>query len=223
MPTITYRSILLLLLGLNIWVADAQDPSSFEKEVEDLSIKYDSLWDKTRETIVFTGSSSIRLWSTLQDVFPRQQIINTGFGGSQTSDLLEFIDKLVLQYKPSKVFIYEGDNDLNDNKSPREVTRLTTKVVERIKNAGTASSVVLISTKPSIQRWHLKRKYKKLNRKLARLCQKDPFLDFANIWDPMLTNKKLRKDLFIEDGLHMNEAGYEIWFQVIKKYIKHSP
>lgn len=223
MQIINCRSILLFCLAFNLWMAGAQDPDGFEKDVEELSVKYDSLWDGSRETIVFTGSSSIRLWSTLQEVFPGQQIINTGFGGSQTSDLLDYLDKLVLRYQPTKVFIYEGDNDLHDKKSPREVLRLTEEVVERIKIAGTTSSVVLISTKPSIQRWHLKRKYKKLNRKLARLCQGDPFLEFADIWDPMLDKKKLRKDLFIDDGLHMNEAGYEIWSRVIKKYINQAP
>ncbi len=223
MPKITYSLILLFLIFINIWVANAQNPSRFEKDVLELSMKYDSIWDRSREAIVFTGSSSIRFWDTLQEVFPDHQIINTGFGGSQTSDLLAYLDELVLQYKPRKIFIYEGDNDLNDNKSPREVARHTAEVVERIRNSGTTSSVVLISAKPSIQRWHLKRKYKKLNRKLARLCLRDPFLEFANIWDPMLNKKKLRKDLFIEDGLHMNNAGYDIWFQVIKKYINQAP
>ncbi len=217
------KTIILLSLIFSLTVTGAQDPSTFEKDVWDLSMKYDSVWDKSRETIVFTGSSSIRLWNTLQDEFPRQQIINTGFGGSRTSDLLEYLDELVLQYNPKKVFIYEGDNDLNDKKSPRQVIRLTSAIVERIKKAGTASSVVLISAKPSIERWHLRRKYKRLNRKLAKLCFKDPFLDYANIWDPMLINKKLKKDLFTEDGLHMNEAGYEIWFQVIKKYVYQNP
>lgn len=217
------KIIILFSLIFSLTVADAQDPSTFEKDVWDLSKKYDSVWDKSRETIVFTGSSSIRLWNTLQDEFPQQQIINTGFGGSQTSDLLEYLDELVLQYNPKKVFVYEGDNDLYDKKSPRQVIRLTSAIIERIKKAGTASSVVLISAKPSIERWHLRRKYKRLNRKLAKLCLKDPFLDYANIWDPMLINKKLKKDLFIEDGLHMNEAGYEIWFQVIKKYVHQTP
>ena len=217
------KIIILFSLIFNISVASAQDPSTFDKDVWGLSMKYDSVWDRSRETIVFTGSSSIRLWNTLQELFPQQQIINTGFGGSQTSDLLLYLDELVLQYNPKKVFIYEGDNDLNDKKSPREVIRLTSEIVERIRNAGTASSVVLISAKPSIERWHLRRKYKRLNRRLAKLCRKDPFLDYADIWDPMLINKKLRKDLFIEDGLHMNEAGYEIWFKIIQKYIHQSP
>ncbi len=218
-----FRSIIILFLVFIMPTANAQDPSRFEKDVWELTMKYDSVWDRTRETIVFTGSSSIRFWDTLQEVFPDQQIINTGFGGSQATDLLEYLDELVLQYKPKKVFIYEGDNDINDKKSPRKVIRHTIELVERIKKDGSALTVVLISTKPSIARWHLRRKYKRLNRKILKLCQSDPFLVYANIWDPMMSNNKLRKDLFIEDGLHMNTAGYEIWFNVIKKYIDQYP
>ena len=220
MPTELLRQILILALLFITTVVNAQGPGNFEKEVGELTIKYDSVWDRTREAIVFTGSSSIRFWDTLQEEFPDHQIINTGFGGSQTSDLLEHLDELVLQYKPKKVFVYEGDNDINYKKSPREIIVDITELVQRIKQDGTVSTMVLISAKPSIARWHLRGKYKRLNKKMLALCQSDPFLDFANVWDPMMNKKKLRKDLFIEDDLHMNAAGYEIWFNVIKEFIE---
>ena len=76
----------------------------------------DSLWDSSRETIVFTGSSSIRFWEDLQERFPENQVLNAGFGGSQASDLLYHLNDLVLRYKPKKVFVYEGDNDIFSKK-----------------------------------------------------------------------------------------------------------
>ena len=183
-----------------------------------IQMKYDTLWDSNRETLVFTGSSSIRLWENLQDRFPSYQIINTGFGGSESTDLLAFLDELVLQYKPSTVFIYEGDNDIEAKKKPAEILKVTREIVSRIKQEETTNSVVIISAKPSVSRWHLRRKYRRLNRKLKKMCEKDPIMEYANIWDPMLENKKLKRDLFIEDGLHMNEKGYDIWYNVIKEF-----
>lgn len=208
--------IVVAFLSLNI---NAQDPHRFEKDVINIQKKYDSLVAGSKETLVFTGSSSIRLWENLQDKFPSYQIINTGFGGSESTDLLEFLDELVLQYRPSKVFIYEGDNDIEAKKKPSKILKVTREMVSRIKEIQTISSVVIISAKPSIKRWHLRGKYRRLNRKFEKFCNEDPFLEFANIWDPMLDNKKLKGDLFIEDGLHMNEKGYEIWYTVIKDYI----
>ena len=197
----------------------AQDPDRFEEEVMDIGKKYDTIWDQSRNTLVFTGSSSIRLWEDLEEKFPEYQVVNSGFGGSQTSDLLVFLDDLVLKYQPQQVFIYEGDNDLMDRKSPGKILKTTKEVVYRIKESGTVSSIVLISAKPSIERWHLKRKYRRLNRKLEKFCEKDPVLLFANVWDPMLNGKDLRRDLFIEDGLHMNANGYEIWYNVLSNYV----
>ena len=210
---------LLCLLSLTIFLnVRAQDPQRFEEDVMAIQMKYDTLWDSNRETLVFTGSSSIRLWENLQDRFPSYQIINTGFGGSESTDLLAFLDELVLQYKPSTVFIYEGDNDIEKKKKPAEILRVTGEIVSRIKQEESTNSIVIISAKPSVSRWHLRRKYRRLNRKFKKMCEKDPMLEFANIWDPMLENKKLKRDIFIEDGLHLNEKGYDIWYDVIKEF-----
>ena len=213
------RSLKLVLL-LSVIGLVAQDPQRFEEDVLDLQKKYDSTWNRAKPAILFTGSSSIRLWDSLEDSFSDYQIINTGFGGSQTSDLLAYIDELVLRYKPRQVFIYEGDNDIEGRKKPREIIKTTKKVVNIIKDTGSTSSIVLISAKPSIARWRLKGRYKRFNKKLKKLCEMDPLLEFANVWDPMLVGKKLNKKLFVEDGLHMNAEGYDIWYRVIKDFVK---
>jgi lysophospholipase L1-like esterase len=79
--------------------------------------------------------------------------------------------------------------------------------------------VVLISAKPSITRWALKRKYRRLNRKFKRLSRKEELLQFVDVWNPMLEKNKLNKDLFIDDGLHMNPKGYAIWYTAIKPFL----
>ncbi|MGB5387114.1 MAG: SGNH/GDSL hydrolase family protein [Eudoraea sp.] len=212
-----------LIVGLFISFvlpAIAQDPSDFQEEVLAIQKKYDTLWDNTKETIVFTGSSSIRTWQNLQELFPDYQIVNSGFGGSQTIDLLSYTNELILQYNPKKVFIYEGDNDLNDSKKPREIITVTKEIITKIKSTIPDIRIVIISAKPSLARWHLKGKYKRLNRKFKHLCKQEENLDYAYIWDIMLNGKKLRQDIFIEDGLHMNSKGYELWYQVIKNYVQ---
>lgn len=208
-----------LVLSLTIMPLSAQDPQRFAEEVEQISIKYDTLWDSNRETIVFTGSSSIRLWEGLEKSFPDHQIVNSGFGGSFTTDLLEYIEPLVLRFKPKMVFIYEGDNDVEGGVRPNKILRSTHEVISQIRQQGYAEAIVIISAKPSLERWHLRRKYRRLNRKYAKLCEKDSLLKFADIWNPMLNGKKLKKDLFIEDGLHMNNKGYTIWYEVLKNYV----
>ncbi len=197
----------------------SQDPSRFKTEVEFIKKKYDTLWDSTKETIVFTGSSSIRTWDNLDDLFPDHQIVNTGFGASQATDLLAYSNELINTFNPYKVFIYEGDNDLSANKRPKEILASIQDIIRTIREQNSNTQIILISAKPSIVRWSLKRKYKRLNRKFIRLSNKDNLLQFADVWTPMLEGRKLKENIFQDDGLHMNSNGYEIWYAVIKPFI----
>ncbi len=197
----------------------AQETNPFSKEVEDIQKKYDTIWDASKPTIVFTGSSSVRIWHDIQESFPEHQIVNSGFGGSQASDLLLFSKELILNYSPKKVFIYEGDNDISAGKDSKEILQDIAAIISKIRAQNPSTKVVLISAKPSIARWNLKRNYKRLNRKFKRLSKKDADLLYIDVWKPMLAGRKLKKDLFIEDGLHMNAKGYAIWYESIKPFV----
>ncbi|MEK6154832.1 GDSL-type esterase/lipase family protein [Flavobacteriaceae bacterium 3-367] len=213
------RYLIVMLLAVCM-MGRAQDSLPFEAEVAEIQKKYDTLWDASKETIVFTGSSSVRLWKDLATIFPEQQIVNSGFGGSQASDLLIHSEKLILRFNPKKVFIYEGDNDISSKKKPKRIIADIQQIIALVKEHNKATQIVLLSAKPSIARWHLRRKYRRLNRRIREICERDTNLAFANVWDIMLNGRKLRTDLFIADGLHMNAKGYALWQEVITKYIK---
>lgn len=212
---------IFLLLFYSCWCTPVlgQDPGRFDKEIRDLTARNDSLWNPYRPAVVFTGSSSIRLWDSLASDFPGCQTVNTGFGGSQASDLLYHLETLVLRYNPLRVAIYEGDNDLAEGKSPGRVLRDIRAIVAGIRSRYPGMPVVLIAAKPSISRWKMRGKYGRMNRKLSRLAEKDPLLTFADVWNPMLHNGELDESLFIEDGLHMNAKGYRIWKEVLEPLI----
>lgn len=197
----------------------AQDAIPFEKEVKEIVKRNDSLWNPTEETIVFTGSSSIRLWKDLQDRFSEKQVLNTGFGGSQTSDLLLHLDDLVLRYQPIKVFIYEGDNDIFGKKRPKAIVETTKTIIEKLLLDNPTREIVLISAKPSLSRWKLRRRYKRLNKKMAKYAIENSNIAFVDVWTPMLNKRKVKDDIFVEDGLHMNEKGYDIWYHAIKNFV----
>ena len=208
-----------MLFLFSLAVLNAQDPSRFADEVAAIEKKYDSVWNPAKETVVFTGSSSIRFWKDLPDRFPEHQIVNTGFGGSQTSDLLAYSEQLIFRFNPTQVVIYEGDNDLSEAKKPRMVMRDIKKLVRRIKWKNPETGIVLLAAKPSPLRWELRRKYKKLNCKFRRFCRRDTSMEFADTWSVMMKGDEVREDLFIEDRLHMNSKGYDLWFGIIKQYI----
>jgi len=210
----------LIIIFFSVTLAGySQNPNRFKEEVSAIQKKYDTLWDASKETIVFTGSSSVRIWRNLESVFPGHQIVNSGFGGSQASDLLAFSEELILSFNPNKVFIYEGDNDIWASKKPKEIIHTIQEIIKKIRTQNNTVQIVLIAAKPSISRWHLKRNYKRLNRKFKKLSKKDNRIKFADVWKPMLQNRRVMQDIFIEDGLHMNAKGYNIWRAVIKPFI----
>lgn len=209
---------LILMVGLS-FQASAQDPLRFQNEVDQIHEKHPPHIQRN-DLILFTGSSSIKMWKDLAQYFPDHEIINAGFGGSQTFELLHYVNELILDYKPSKVFIYEGDNDISSGKSSTEIILTMHELVNIIHEALPEAQILLVSAKPSISRWHLKKEYMDLNQHFEEYSQLFDYVDFVNIWDTMLDAEGNPKaGIFLEDKLHMNKAGYDLWAEVVKKYM----
>jgi lysophospholipase L1-like esterase len=213
------RKIVLLLvlqfIGLSLV---AQYVPRFEKEVKEL-IAADSLVNH-KNLMLFAGSSSIRMWTDLKTDFPKHNVLNHGFGGSDMADLLYYAKPLITNVKPSKVFIYEGDNDVNAGKTPEQILADAERLYALLRAELPRVSIVFISAKPSIARWHLKDKYVEFNRQLQQWTATRKNVFYADVWTPMLDEKgELKRNLFLEDNLHMNRAGYDIWKKVIGQYL----
>ena len=195
------------------------DPMRFADEIEQIKkIKF----NMDKERIVFTGSSSIRMWKDISAYYPEHQIINTGFGGSEMSDLLYHLEHAVLKFSPAKVFIYEGNNDVSSGRPISLIMEQTEKVVEIIESKFPNCEIILISVKPSLARWHLRSEYEKLNQEFEVFANKNVNRKYVNIWDVMLNDRgAVNPSLFIKDGLHMNKAGYEIWDRAIRSFVEN--
>ena len=208
----------LLFIGM-IHHSFGQDPKRFDEDIK----KFQKL-DKQKPSegeILFVGSSSIRFWYTLQEDFPDYEVLNRGFGGSHMSDLLYYVDQLVLKYKPRKVFIYEGDNDINDQEDSSAILREAKEIVHKIHQVLPETKIMFISAKPSIARWTLKNQYLQLNYRLQSYANECSYLDYIDVWTPMLDSRgNPRTDIFVEDKLHMNAKGYEIWQKAIEPYLR---
>ena len=213
-----------LLLGLSFFIlfqSSFAQSERFKDEVAALSERIEKEgWEKG--SILFTGSSSVRFWQSLQEDFPDQKIINTGFGGSQASDLIAYLPQLVLKYSPSKVFIYEGDNDLWAKKEVAEIMGDLDQIVKWIKKENPQTEIYLISAKPSPSRWDLKLSYLALNSSMKQYATSNEGVNFVNVWDIMLDEKgQAKSDIFISDELHMNAKGYALWKEVFQPFVRN--
>ena len=198
---------------------NSPDPARFEDSVVEYE-QYDQQHPFPVGAVLFVGSSSVRMWKSLDEDLPAVTAVNRGFGGSQFSDLLYYLDRLVTCYKPSKIFIYEGDNDIASGKKPEKILEDAKQVRQKIANALPGVPVYFIAAKPSVARWKLRKKYQQLNSLLAVYASKTPNTGFVNVWEPALDEHgEVMKDIFLEDNLHMNKKGYAIWKAAIEPFL----
>jgi lysophospholipase L1-like esterase len=167
-------------------------------------------------SIVFTGSSSIRLWKTLAEDFPGQPVLNRGFGGSQIHEVTAFADRIVLPYKPAMVVMYCGGNDIHAGLTAEQVFADYREFVSTIHAALPKTRIAYISVAPNPARWSEVERVKTANRLIAAWSRHDPRLQFIDVYSEMLgPDGRPKPDIFVADGLHMNEKGYEIWTRVV--------
>jgi lysophospholipase L1-like esterase len=214
------KSLILITILAISFSLKAQDPRRFQKEIDTIDLKNKKAIN-SKNLIVFTGSSSVRRWLDIREYFPGKNIINTGFGGSQMSDLLYYADSVIIKYKPVQVFIYEGDNDISAGKKPGEVIKDAERLFSFLKTRLPETQIVIISVKPSVSRWNLKEDYLLLNSMYKSLAIKNSNMKYVDVWTPLLNKAgSPKKEFFIADSLHINKLGYDIWARKIRKVIK---
>ena len=179
----------------------------------------DSINPPPLHAILFAGSSSFTKWTDVQDYFPGYVIINRGFGGSTLQDLIHYAEFVIFPYDPKQIVIYCGENDLgyNDSVSAEMVVERFISLFSLIRSKLPDVYITYVSMKPSPSRWHLAEKMTRGNMGIKDFLSTQANTSFVNIWDDMLDNNMLPdSSLFIEDMLHMNAKGYQIWQKKIK-------
>ncbi len=169
--------------------------------------------------VVFLGSSSFRRWD-LEQSFPGRGLVNRGFGGSQMADALRYVDRIVLPLRPRTLLLYEGDNDLANGKTPQTVEREFRELVSKVHAALPRTTIVFVSIKPSIRRWHLIDTVREANARVRAVTEANDLLEYVDVVAPMLgPSGEPRRDLFVEDDLHLTAAGYEIWAALVRPHL----
>jgi len=170
-------------------------------------------------SILFVGSSSIRMWN-LDKYFPDMDVINRGFGGSQIADSIHYADRIIIKYRPKTIVFYAGDNDIAVGKSAQTVASDFDTFVDKIRARLPETRILMIAIKPSIARWHLAETMQEANGLIEAHAKTLDRVEFIDVWSPMIGDDgKPNPDLFIEDGLHLNHEGYTLWTSILKPHL----
>ena len=228
------RILAILLLSILSCSPRFQGMRALLDDPENLIISFDSTYlayvpimekfrakdvhlDDSTGIIVFTGSSSIRMWKTMVadlDTLP-YQVLNHGFGGSTLPQVNYFFDDLITPYQPEIVVLYCGENDITDGYKAKDVLFSFRTFLRLLLIKSPSSKVLYVSMKPSPARWVLWPEFEKGNNLVERFIRtlNNPNIQYMDIAPSMLDpdTQYPIPTIFTKDSLHMNEEGYAIW------------
>lgn len=213
-------TIACVLFPLSVCAAEEStaQPDRWAKHMQEFD-QQDQEHPYPKGGIVFTGSSSIRLWD-LEESFPNAELLNRGFGGSQIHDAVRHLDRLVLRHQPRIVVLYSGDNDINAGRSPGDVVADFQSFVDGIHKELPETKIVYIAIKPSLRRWNLAEPMSQANADIQKICEATAGCEYVDVWSPMLgADGKPRKELFVKDGLHLSSEGYALWTKLTAPHL----
>lgn len=204
----------LLVLAAPAAATAAGDP--WQAEIDTL-VAGDAAHPPPRGGVVFVGSSSIRLWTTLAQDFPGVPAVNRGFGGSMLADSTRHAAQLIVPYRPKLVVLYAGDNDVDGGHGAEQVFDDFRDFVARVRRDLPATAIAFVSIKPSIARaalWPTMRAANALIEKWAATQTDVVYVDTASAM--LGADGKPRRELLREDGLHLTPAGYSLWAERLR-------
>lgn len=221
MKSIIFNTALFVLLGVFALSAQTYDRAKMWEADMKRFTEIDRAQTPPEGAILFVGSSSIRLWESLRSDFPNYKVINRGFGGSQFEDVNYFFGQVVTPYKPRKIVLYVGENDVDAKQTAENILEdFKTFVALRDENLPN-TPLVFISLKPSILRWQMWPEMNKANELIKAEIKKHKRIQFADLASKMLgTDGNPLPNIYVADNLHMNADGYKIWKENLLPFLK---
>ena len=209
----------LLVVGL-VSTATAQWSSDPTRWADAIAAFDTDAASRPEGAIVLTGSSSFARWETMEADLAPLTVVPRGFGGSTMADVLHWVDRLVMPYKPRAVVIYEGDNDTFRGVSSMKVAEELKQIISEIHAALPDTRVYVLSVKPSLARVSVWNEAQKTTELYKQIAASDDRLHFIDVATPFLqADGTVMDDVFVDDGLHLNDKGNRLWATAIKSVL----
>jgi lysophospholipase L1-like esterase len=173
--------------------------------------------------ILFTGSSSVRLWSSLESDMAPLRVLNRGFGGAHMDHVTHFADRIITPYQPRALVLYVGDNDIGAGKTPERVEDDYRALVRHVRKTQPEIPIYFLTIKASRLRWSLWPLMEEANARIAAIAAEDPRLHVIDVSAPMIERgggAPPPGELFLFDGLHLSEQGYALWTSVVQPRLR---
>jgi lysophospholipase L1-like esterase len=169
--------------------------------------------------IVFYGSSSFRLWTTLAEDLAPWPVVNRAFGGSTLAACAHFFERLVPPCAPRSLVVYAGDNDLGDGQQPGAVIGSLHALLAKADARLGPIPVAFVSVKLSPARLGLRPAIERVNEAARQIITSRPQGLYIDVARTMLSaDGRPIAALFADDGLHLSADGYRVWAATLRPY-----
>lgn len=191
----------------------------WEKEIQKLeALNRDEQYSS--DAILFLGSSSIRRWSEIAIDMAPYRPIQRGYGGAKYSDVAVFAERLIHPHRYRALVMFVG-NDVSgrpQDHTPDEVERLVRHIIDVSQQHQSDAPVLIIEVTPTNKRFNAWPQIRALNARLREIALTTPNTYFvATAGDYLDPDGQPRSELFVEDQLHLNSDGYDLWSTLIRR------
>lgn len=180
----------------------------------------------TPKTTVMLGNSLTENAGDWGARLGMKNIVNLGISGDDVPGIYERLHQ-ILPYHPARIVLMEGINDVSHHLSNAEIAHSVAATVDRIRRESPSTKLILQSLLPINEEF---KRFKNLEgktdsvpeiNKMLEAIAKEKGIEYINLF-PLFTEGNtnvLKKSLTVE-GLHLNEEGYKIWSEELKKHLK---
>ena len=177
----------------------------------------------TSKDIVMLGNSLTEGGGDWGKRLGKDNVINRGISGDEVMGVYDRHHQ-ILPGRPAKLFLLIGVNDVSHDLSTDSIVYRIDQTLTRIQKESPETKVYLQSLLPINESFN---RYKRLTNKIYQIPEinarletlaKEKKITFINLY-PLFTEKGtnvLKKELTY-DGLHLNDEGYKVWVDAIKK------
>ena len=181
-----------------------------------------------QDCILFVGSSSIRLWENIKSDMSPYEVLGRGYGGAHFYDLIHYTERLVKNHNPKAIAVFVANDITGKNNGswygdlrPKQVLQLFKFFTKEVQSIHGEIPIFAIETTPTISRWSVWDKISTANDLIKDYTAKKGNLNYITTrFDFLNSNDYPEEKYFVNDQLHLNKSGYNLWSKVIKNNFK---
>lgn len=162
--------------------------------------------------VLVIGSSSIRLWASLDEEFSDWAPVQRGFGGAWLSEVAGAADVLIAPHAPSAVVVFAGANDIAEGETAERTFDAYRCLLTRIRDGVGDVPVAMITITPTPARWDRWAEAEAFHELVIELSDEWSGLHVVDGRAAFLaTGEPPDEGLFLNDLLHLDAEGYAQW------------